>query len=65
MGQERQSTRLIAKSFHESPRYGRVTRRTPMAVRKKVSRFGGQHVVEIDTDIRKLAKDRGGKTELW
>ena len=48
---------LIAKSFNESPRYGRMTRGAPMTVREKVRRFAGQHIVEIDTDIRKLAKD--------
>src|SRR6516164_8461910 len=32
-----------------------------MTVRKKMNRIGGQRVVEIDADIRKLAK---GKAEL-
>src|SRR6516225_242785 len=36
-----------------------------MTVGKKMSRVGGQYVVEIDADIRKLAKDRRGKAELW
>ena len=35
----------------------------PVTVGKKMSRIGG-HVVEIDADIRKLAKDRLGKAEL-
>jgi hypothetical protein len=35
-----------------------------MTVGKKRSRIGGQYVVEIDADIRKLAKDRRGKAEL-
>ena len=35
-----------------------------MTVGKKMNRIGGQHVVEIDADIRKLAKDRRGKAEL-
>ena len=34
-----------------------------MTVGKKMNRIGG-HVVEIDADIRKLAKDRRGKAEL-
>ena len=35
-----------------------------MTVGKKMNRIGGQRVVEIDADIRKLAKDRRGKAEL-
>ena len=35
-----------------------------MTVGKKRSRIGGQYVVEIDADIRKLAKDRRGEAEL-
>ena len=35
-----------------------------MTVGKKMNRIGGQHVVEIDADIGKLAKDRRGKAEL-
>ena len=35
-----------------------------MTVGKKMNWIGGQHVVEIDADIRKLAKDRRGKAEL-
>jgi hypothetical protein len=35
-----------------------------MTVGKKMNRIGGQHVVEIDAGIRKLAKDRRGKAEL-
>ena len=35
-----------------------------MTVGKKMNRIVGQHVVEIDADIGKLAKDRRGKAEL-
>ena len=35
-----------------------------MTVGKKMDRICHQHVVEIDADIRKLAKDRRGKAEL-
>jgi hypothetical protein len=35
-----------------------------MTVGKKMISIGGKRVVEIDTDIRKLAKDRRGKAEL-
>ena len=53
-----QPTASIAKRLQEGLCYGRVARRAPMTVWKKMSRIGGQHVVEIDADIRKLAKDR-------
>ena len=35
-----------------------------MIVGKKMNRIG-QHVVEIDANIRKLAKDRRGKAKFW
>jgi len=35
-----------------------------MPVGKQMRRIGGQHIVEIDTDIRKFTKNRGGKTKL-
>jgi hypothetical protein len=53
----------VAKCLQEQLGYGRVTRRAPMAVRKKMDRIGGHCFVEIDADIRKLAENRGGKTE--
>ena len=34
-----------------------------MTVGKKMTRIG-HHVVEIDANMRKLAKDRGGKAEF-
>jgi hypothetical protein len=34
-----------------------------MTVGKKINRIG-HHVVEIDANMRKLAKDRGGKAEF-
>src|SRR5262249_18637235 len=52
----RDDVRLIAKHLQESLCYGRVARRAPMTVGKKMSRIGSQYVVEIDAD--KLAKDR-------
>jgi hypothetical protein len=54
----------ITKRLQEGLCYGRVARRAPMTVGKKMNRTGGQHVVEIDADIRKLAKDHRGKAEL-
>jgi hypothetical protein len=59
-----QATASIAKRLQEGLCYGRVARRAPMTVGKKMNRIGGQHVVEIDADIGKLAKDRRGKAEL-
>ena len=35
-----------------------------MTVGKKMNWICGQHIVEIDADIRKLVKDRRGKAEL-
>jgi hypothetical protein len=35
-----------------------------MSVREKMDRIGSNYFVEIDADIRKLAENRGGKTEL-
>ena len=34
-----------------------------MTVGKKMNRISAQHVIEIDADIRKFAKDRRGKAE--
>src|SRR5262249_13398279 len=55
----------FAKRLHEGLCYGRVAQRAPMTVWKKMSQIGAEHVVEVDADIRKLAKDRRGKIELW
>ena len=55
---------LIVQCLQDGPCYGRVAQRTPVTVGKNVSRIGGQYVVEINANIRKLAKDRRGKTEL-
>jgi len=57
-------TASVAERLQEGLCYGRVARRAPMTVGKKMNRIGGQHVVEIDANIRKLAKDRLGKAEL-
>ena len=54
----------IAKRQQEGLCYGRVAGRAPMTVGKKRNRVGGQHVVEINADVRELAKDRLGKAEL-
>jgi uncharacterized protein (DUF2147 family) len=40
----------------EGLRCGRVAGRAPVAVGKKMNRIGGQHVVEINADIRKFSK---------
>jgi hypothetical protein len=57
------ATASIAKRLQEGLCHGRVARRAPMTVGKKMNRIGAQHVVEIDADIRKFAKDRRGKAE--
>lgn len=57
-------SRSLAKCLQESLCYGRVARRAPMSVGQKMNRLG-QHIVEVDANIRKLAKDRRGKAELW
>ena len=53
----------IAKRLQEGLRHCRMARRTPMTIGKKMNRIG-HHVVEIDANIRKLAKDRRGKAEF-
>ena len=58
-----QPTVSMAKRLQEDLRHCRMTRRTPMTVGKKMNRIG-QHVVEIDANIRKLAEHRRGKVEL-
>src|SRR4029077_19570360 len=62
-GQHTGAAAAIAKRLQEGLCYGRVARRAPMTVGKKMNRIGAQHVVEIDADIRKFAKDRRGKAE--
>src|SRR2546427_11770525 len=58
------ATGSIAKRLQEDLCYGRVARRAPMTVGKKMNRVSGQRVVEIDADVRKFAEDRRGKAEL-
>jgi len=53
----------MAKRLQESLRHCRMARRTPMTVGKKMNRIG-HHVVEIDANMRKLAKNRRGKAEF-
>src|ERR1700682_3487048 len=62
--QSTRATAAIAKRLQEGLCYGQVARRAPMTVGKKMNRIGG-HVVEIDADIRKLAKDCRGNTAPW
>ena len=57
------ATGSIAKRLQEDLCYGRVARRAPMTVGKKMNRIGGQCVVEIDADVRKFAEDRRRKAE--
>jgi hypothetical protein len=52
-------------SYHCFRGRGRLAPRIRFSVlRARRPRIGGQYVVEIDADIRKLAKDRRGKAEL-
>ena len=53
----------MAKFIQESLRHCRMAGRTPMTVGKKMSRIG-HCAVEIDANMRELAKDRRRKTEL-
>src|SRR3954466_4745153 len=53
----------MAERLQESLRHCRMARRTPMTTGKKMNRIG-HHVVEIDANMRKLAKDRRGKVEF-
>ena len=53
----------MAKRLQESLRHCRMARRTPMTIGKKMNRIG-HHVVQIDANMRKLAKDRRGKAEF-
>ena len=53
----------MAKRLQERLRHCRMACRTPMTIGKKMNRIG-HHVVEIDANMRKLAKDRRGKAEF-